>query len=32
MKYILFFEGPPARGKTTSGDPEELKKRRGPNK
>ena len=28
MKYILFFEGPPARGKTPSGDPEELKKRR----
>ena len=28
MKYILFFEGPPAKGKLPSGDPEELAKQR----
>ena len=28
MKYILFFEGPPAKGKAPSGDPEELAKQR----
>ncbi len=28
MKYVLFFEGPPAKGKSPSGDPEELAKQR----
>jgi hypothetical protein len=28
MKYVLFFEGPPARGKLPSGDPEKTAKRR----
>ena len=28
MKYILFFEGPPAKGKLPSGDPEKLAKQR----
>ena len=28
MKYILFFEGPPAQGKVPTGDPEKIKKGR----
>jgi hypothetical protein len=28
MKYVLFFEGPPAKGKVPSGDPEKLSKQR----